>query len=205
MRSRDVEECQCALPQKLVGQRVTLENQIRGCRRRWRLARLSPTSRARPKPKRVKDEPELEAKDKDLTGLRVHLGPYHSDVWLPSIDPDAPVQAARQHTVQLGVDKIGDAMRPVLNISEQPASRLELRIIQTTRQSVVDCGIAGYHRLHFAPSDRYRQSRRHERFEGRLRAESAPSRINSRRTGVRSRAAIPSQGRNTLHRPMRTF
>jgi hypothetical protein len=30
-----------------------------------------------------------------------------------------PVQAARQHAVQLRVDKVGDAVRPVLGKSEQ--------------------------------------------------------------------------------------
>ena len=36
---------------------------------------------------------------------------------------DSPVQAARQHAVQLGIDKVGDAVRPVLGISEQRAQQ----------------------------------------------------------------------------------
>src|SRR5208283_154301 len=36
---------------------------------------------------------------------------------------DAPVQAARQRAAQLGVDKIGDAVRPVLRIGEQRAQQ----------------------------------------------------------------------------------
>jgi hypothetical protein len=42
-------------------------------------------------------------------------------------------------------------------------------------------------------------------FEGQQRAESAPTKVASGRTGVRAKAAIPLRARNGLHRPKRTL
>ena len=39
----------------------------------------------------------------------------------------------------------------------------------------------------------------------RLWAESAPTRVASRRTGIRAEADIPSRARNSLHRPQRSY